>query len=278
MTTPSPDEYTLLCERCGYVIEGLPTSAPCPECATPIESSLPEFTRLGTPYQLNPSSAALFATARAMLLRPRKTLRSMQIGSKHDIPLEDRFSFTALAAASLILLLALVAHTIAGCIAHPESWPDALRDLFIAFLFWLVGATILCPIGLILLTLLCTIESVGIRTYGRVHNRRITPAVARSICAHASIGWLTGAILATLPILVIAATVYHTDAFHFMSLLVPLGLFLGLLHFEILIYLGVRACPYANRQRPPFIPSPQPPRGTATPPPPAPAHTPSTAP
>ena len=43
MTAPSPppDEYTLLCERCGYIIEGLPTDNPCPECNRPIALSLP---------------------------------------------------------------------------------------------------------------------------------------------------------------------------------------------------------------------------------------------
>ena len=29
---PWKDEYTLLCEKCGYVIEGLEDSKVCPEC------------------------------------------------------------------------------------------------------------------------------------------------------------------------------------------------------------------------------------------------------
>lgn len=184
-----------------------------------------------------------------MLLHPRKTLRSMQIGSVNDTALQDRFSFVALAAASLGILLAILAHTIAACIAYPESWPERLRDVFLLFLFWLLGATLLCTFGVVILTILCSIESAGIRTYSRVHKRRITPAVARSICAHASIGWLTGAILGTLPFIAFAAIEPHANPSLLLLSLIPLGLFLGLLHFEILIYLGVRTCTYANRKR-----------------------------
>ena len=33
------DEYTLLCEKCGYVIEGLDTNGNCPECGTKLIES-----------------------------------------------------------------------------------------------------------------------------------------------------------------------------------------------------------------------------------------------
>jgi hypothetical protein len=34
-------EATLLCERCGYVLEGLDERGACPECGQPIAESLP---------------------------------------------------------------------------------------------------------------------------------------------------------------------------------------------------------------------------------------------
>ncbi|MEZ6318065.1 MAG: hypothetical protein R3B49_04810 [Phycisphaerales bacterium] len=47
---PWADEYTVLCERCGYVVEGLDPAGACPECGKPIAESLPER-RVGTPWQ-----------------------------------------------------------------------------------------------------------------------------------------------------------------------------------------------------------------------------------
>lgn len=250
-----PDEFTLLCERCGYTIEGLPPSSPCPECAAPIESSLPDRARPGSPYQLNPSRAALVATARAMLLRPRQTLRSMQIGSVNDEALKDKLLLDACRIVSILLFIAMLTHAVSSYIHRPDRWLSTLSSLGLMFLFWLLIALQLCTFGVLLLSMLCRIESVGIRAFGRVHKRRITPAVASSICAHASIGWMTGAILGTLPLIGIAAITPHAGPSVLPILLIPLGLFLGLLHFEILIYLGVRTCPYANRARPPSIPS-----------------------
>jgi hypothetical protein len=39
MATFLPAETYLLCERCGYILNGLPPGGNCPECGTPIEQS-----------------------------------------------------------------------------------------------------------------------------------------------------------------------------------------------------------------------------------------------
>src|SRR5213075_1044888 len=36
-----PEETALLCEKCGYMLNGIPTDSLCPECASPIAESLP---------------------------------------------------------------------------------------------------------------------------------------------------------------------------------------------------------------------------------------------
>lgn len=75
--TPWEDEYTLLCERCGYVIEGLPSDGACPECGKPISESLPER-RVGTPWQQWPSLPNLLRTWWMTLRHPKQTLDLMQ--------------------------------------------------------------------------------------------------------------------------------------------------------------------------------------------------------
>jgi hypothetical protein len=37
-----PEESALLCEKCGYIVNGIPMDSLCPECAAPIVESLPQ--------------------------------------------------------------------------------------------------------------------------------------------------------------------------------------------------------------------------------------------
>ena len=75
---PWKDEYTLLCEKCGYVIEGLDTAGNCPECGKPIAESLPER-RVGTPWQQSPGVGSLVRTWWMTLRHPLRTLDVMRI-------------------------------------------------------------------------------------------------------------------------------------------------------------------------------------------------------
>ena len=135
------------------------------------------------------------------------------------------------------------------------DWADSM----VAWLGW--SAVTLAGFGLAWLTLdiLTKIESAGIRLYGRVHNRRITPTVALSLTSHATIGWVVGGVLIATGFAVglglyEIAMHRNVDPFRGVMMLAPiwmpvLGGMVGLLAFEMIVYLGVRGCRFANRER-----------------------------
>src|SRR5688572_22403275 len=64
------DQYTLLCEGCGYPLETIPQEGSCPECGRLIKSSLASA-RTGSAWQRRPGIGSWFATAWRVLARPK---------------------------------------------------------------------------------------------------------------------------------------------------------------------------------------------------------------
>lgn len=238
------DEFTLLCERCGYVLEGLDRGGNCPECGRPIKESLPHLARPGSPWQQKPSLRSLTETCREMLYRPGPLLDRVRIDGRTSGSLEGWIVF----ATSIFSAASPWAFYLAWMFFNPtRGRRSLLSEAGHATLYALVGGMLIA----IVLTILTGIERVGIRTFGRVHGRRITHAISTTLCAHACVGWFTAALLFWTPIF--ALVILDEDS---LVLLAPIGLFLGLLHFEILVWLGVKRCRYANRERPDQTPAP----------------------
>lgn len=236
------DEFTLLCERCGYVIEGIDEAGVCPECANPVRESMPALARPGTPWQNDPSVRTLFATLWAMIRRPGVTLSRARIDRRSGAMLTDR---CALLAACIWVMPAFVCglvYEIHNRMMRPNIARSS-RDWFELGCIAALAAIIALLLAWELFAALTLIERLGIRAYGKAHHRRITRAVASTICGHASIGWITATLLSLLPVLLALMPGWNT-----LLLFAPLGFFVGLLHFEILVYLGVRRCRYANRE------------------------------
>ena len=175
MTAPSPppDEYTLLCERCGYIIEGLPTDNPCPECNRPIALSLPER-RTGTPWQQRRSVRTLVQTWWRTLRHPLLTFDTLRL---------DEIRFFGMIVPTLLLCSG-------GC-------------LFIACVLDIprTEQIYMLPIGLIFLTVISLIPatallmisgavSIGLQVLSRALKARITPDTAWHIVGVASVGWV----------------------------------------------------------------------------------------
>jgi len=242
--TPWKDEYTLLCEQCGYVVEGLDHAGVCPECGKPIEESLPER-RVGTPWQQKPGVRALVRTWWMTLRHPIRTLDVMQF--EDTLPLSP--------------LSATLFYTIATCIAVVliEPVPDLLSLVFILGIMVFLGIAIW-----FVFFALSGIEALGLQFFGSRRGGRVDPNLAWAIVGHGAVGWaLTGFIwVAGWKIFRIMYYLNPTTSDHELRqqvarhtalIIEPAfigGLAVGFLFFEFFAYLGLRRCKFANRVRP----------------------------
>lgn len=214
----------LLCERCGYVLDGSPRDGPCPECGKPVRDSLPEF-RPDTPWQQKPGVKAWLATAILLLDSPRRLFVQLRVGTdaRSDLQAAMLIVVNCLLAVVPLALLLLV------------GVPNRLA----------IDAAILCGC-LVILTL---IEAVGLSFIASRRNWRVPRRLARSICAHASLGWcITVPVMGFLALAETGIGVLIPKTLAMLPYWWPLGfgLLAGMLYFQTLAYLGVRACKYAN--------------------------------
>lgn len=106
-----PSESDLLCEGCGYVLNGLPNGARCPECGKPASESRPALRRPPAWEQADsPASKPrrLLDTTAAVLFRPARFFRTLPPHS--PTPAASRFARVHYGLASLMLGTAALAH------------------------------------------------------------------------------------------------------------------------------------------------------------------------
>ena len=251
------DEFELLCERCGYVVEGLPREGNCPECGRSIESSLPGA-RAGSPWQRGPGVASWIKTAAQTLRSPRRLVRNVQIEARTTKTLRRTNTVIASGLVSVVpaaIYYMQLLRAEAPYIMRELTWDWA--DSMVGWLGWSAVTLAGFVVAWLTLVILTKIESSGIRLYGRVHKTRITPTVALALTAHASIGWVVSGVLVSAGFgtglgLYEIAMHRNVDVFRGVMMLAPiwmpvLGGLVGLLTFEMIVYLGVRGCRFANR-------------------------------
>lgn len=236
------NDLTLLCERCGYIIEHLPTDSPCPECGAAIAASLPQA-RTGSAWQQRRGVNSWFQTVAQTLRHPKRSFQVLQLESgraRWFLPIN-------LAAAVLLLeigpaVLIWVSESVVGRI----DVADLLHGT-------LILNAILAPALYVLLLVLCRIEELGLRLIASRRGWRVSRSTARAICTHASFGWTIGAALAATVSLLISLTHLILDnpslentIIIVTAISIAASLFVGMLIFETLVYLGLHQCKFAN--------------------------------
>lgn len=277
---PWTDEFTLLCERCGYVLEGIGTDR-CPECGKLVAESRAEARR-GTVWQRERGVGAWVRVNWGVLRHPRRIFRALSV---NEIGRAWRLAAINILVGTL-LCAGLWAKVNRSESADFESY--YLRDIGTAasprvgkVLFQRTGPTPATWTGIgpraftlpssarmalvfslvlpMLLVSLTRIESLGVRFFGRQRGWRVTPSIAWNVCAHATIGWTIGCLLHALTPLgliwggrlldLLPANTAIAFAVEYARWSPVVALFVGMLIFETLVYVGVRECRFANRAR-----------------------------
>lgn len=263
----SADEPSkFLCERCGYHVDHLDPSSPCPECGRSIHESLPEH-RTGSAFERRPGVLSLMITNGSVLVRPARLFRRLRADARASRTL---LTWNLAASALLIPAVPMLA-TVLGSVREYSTMAigatsSTLETVVLALTavasvvpILAVLAVLAAPVAaavFVLLWVLTLIERTGLGFYSRRRGWRITPGIAMAVCSHASVGWLMGSAAYFLVDLYSEIhgyrypsppgawpfswlpTVAHSPA--------ALALLVGLVVFEVLSYIGVRNCRYAN--------------------------------
>jgi hypothetical protein len=125
MSTRAPEETDILCENCGYMLNGLPPSGNCPECGTGIDFSVSERFRqpplwenIGDP---RPRTVRFLVTTAQIIFTPTRFFRG--VTSRGQIQPAHRFAQIHWMISSLLLGLAARIHFSSEWELHVPTTP-----------------------------------------------------------------------------------------------------------------------------------------------------------
>jgi hypothetical protein len=112
MVTNAPAETDILCENCGYILNGLPESGNCPECGTPIDVSIAERFRSPPVWERRSPRVGVIkrfmVTSAQLIFQPRKFFRTTT--SRGDVGAAKQFANIHYLLAGILLGAAMWMH------------------------------------------------------------------------------------------------------------------------------------------------------------------------
>lgn len=193
LRTQPPAESDLLCEFCGYILNGLEArQGNCPECGTAVAGSIEPGHRSESPVETEWSRRSFWTTTRLVLLHKRRFFRETRTRADH--PNVARFGRVHRRISGILFGVAGALHT---------AWMAETRGLLTHWTFPAVAAFVGVAIGLaigamVLLTQVTRLAAWLTTKEGAFWGMRLpTPVVTRALNFHAA-NYLPVAVLAVL--------------------------------------------------------------------------------
>jgi hypothetical protein len=170
MANNAPTETDILCENCGYMLNGLSPDGNCPECGSPVETSVAERFRKPPVWEdsedLRPRWLRFLITTGQVILKPAEFYRTHT--TRGQVQDSKRFANIQLIIASLLLGIAAWNHwdwyqRFFMRYQQPPHW------LGWALLLTLPPATYLCSISILLVATRLTAWEAAYRGYRLPH-------------------------------------------------------------------------------------------------------------
>lgn len=170
-----PDDADLLCEGCGYTLNGLPAGGNCPECGKPIAESVGNHRELSA-FERHPGFSTLLQTTSRLLLRTSEFYRT--VTTRAGAPAAGQFAAVHLGLAVILFSSAALGHFLWILESAVVPWSALVVSLFI-----LTAPPVIAVFLVGLIKLAVWLSAVEARYWGM---RLPYPVVNRALLFHSA--------------------------------------------------------------------------------------------